>query len=1073
MPHDFFHRASWRAFRLGALVVTLPLAFLLVAGAAFLWRLSAGPLDVTGIARHFTPVAVQAGQQPDHPAGRLTWDRVFLSWQPGLKHVHPLLIVEARGLRILRQDGSATLAARDARMALRMAPLLRGAFEPTRLDIDTARIILRRTLDGNVDLDWPGAVHRPSRSGGFSIAFLHSLTLHDVTAVLRDAVPGHDQASGDLALRFTGARLDRPVDAAQTGWFGKMNGTFGPAAEPRMPFEALGVAGQDGGASWQAALGPVMPTLFAGLLPHSQAWHVPVALDVQFQLLPPNRAGKNAWPMPDATLLLRLGKGTIDQKDDQPLQISEGIVTAHFALQGKESVIDGVQAGITLVDDLGHPTHFAAGGTLHIDSLTRARQIDGQVSASATTLDVPHMAAIWPRIVMKGARRWVTRNLTQGTGKGLSIAATIRSETGWEHLRPVQTSASLEVDDTTVHWLRPIPPAEDVSARFSFAGPDTLKIDFLGGAQPSSDARNAPRLHLDGGSMLISDLLAHDQMGTISLALSGDLAAHLALLAHPRLHLLSRHPLPFTHPSGPVVVTGQISLPLSSHIENDQIHVTAEARFENVALGNVVLGRDLTGASGTMKATERHLSLDGSGLLDNVPTTARLEENFLSRDGGLREQVHAVSVFDEAALEHSHIGSQSLFKGRAQLVADYKARFDGHADLLLALNLADAALTIPVWRKMQGDEATASAHIGLRDGHVAALDQISAEGPGLHVEGRGQVTEGQVRSLALDNFVIGRSNGDAVIELPSFEGAPINVHVHAHDLDLAPLLHGDDKKEKSARTPLLPTAKPAAKPPVKPMAKSAPEMRWNVDLATDRLFYSPTGSFGGVVAHLEHRNNRLETGHFSARQPVAVKMQLMPRGTGRYLQLDVENLGMLLNQTGMTARLEGGKAQIAGHVGDGGAGQLPPFDGVISVSPFTFMQPPAALTAATHLSVFNWSQASEERFEVQHLRLPVKISNDVMTIREGHLGNPALGATLEGKIGLDQGKLDLQGTVVPVFGINAAPGRLPNVGKLFSPEKGGGLLAATFTVTGTASNPTLSVNPFAMLLPGVMRQLAK
>ena len=1065
MPHDFFHRASWRAFRLGALVLTLPLALVLVAGAAFLWRLSAGPLDITSIARHFAPVTIQAGQQAGHPAGRLVWDRVLLSWQPGLKHVHPLLIVEAKGLRILRQDGSATLAARDARMALRMAPLLRGSFEPTRLDIDTARIILRRAPDGSVDLDWPGAVHRPSRSGGFSVAFLRAVTLHDVTTTLRDALPGHDRGTGDLALHVGLASLDRPPGTDLSGWLGRMDGAFGPAADPTMPFTARGLAEEGAGASWQMMLGPVTPTLFTGLLPHGQAWHLPVTLKARLQLMPSTPVARSALPISEVWLSLAFGQGTIDQKDDQPLQLSDGSFSAHLYLQGEKAFIDDAHAGITLIDDLGHPTHFAVSGTLNVDSLARARQIDGRIFASATTLDVPHLAAIWPRIVMKGARRWVTRNLTQGTGKGLSIAATLRSETGWGHLRPIQTAAALEVDDTTVHWLRPIPPAQNVSARFSFDGPDTLKIDFLSGTQPSSDAGNAPSLHLDGGSMLISDLLARDQMGTISLVLSGDLAAHLGLLAQPRLHLLSRHPLPFTHPSGPVTVTGKISLPLSSHIENDQIHVDAEARFKNVALGNVVLGRDLTCASGTMKATERRLTLSGSGLLDNVPTTAQLEENFLSRDGGLREQVHAVSVFDEAALEHSHIGSQSLFKGRAQLVADYKARFDGQADLLLSLNLGDAALAIPVWHKIQGDEATASAHIGLKEGHIAALDQISAEGPGLHVEGRGQVAQGQVRSLALDNFVIGRSNGDAVIELPSFEGAPVNVHVHAHDLDLAPLLHGDDTKEKTARKPAHPMEKSTAKP--------APEMRWNVDLATDRLFYSPTGSFGGVVAHLEHRNHRLETGRFSARQPVAVQMQLIPRGTGRYLQLDVENLGTLLNQTGMTARLEGGKARIAGHVGDGGTGQLPPFDGIISVSPFTFMQPPAALTAATHLSVFNWSQASDERFEVQHLRLPVKIINDVMTIREGHLGNPALGATLEGKIGLDQGKLDLQGTVVPVFGINAAPGRLPNVGKLFSPEKGGGFLAATFTVTGKASNPTLSVNPFAMLLPGVMRQLAK
>ncbi|WP_025886625.1 AsmA-like C-terminal region-containing protein [Asaia prunellae] len=564
--------------------------------------------------------------------------------------------------------------------------------------------------------------------------------------------------------------------------------------------------------------------------------------------------------------------------------------------------------------------------------------------------------------------------------------------------------------------------------------------------------------------MLISDLLDHDQIGTITLSISGDLAAHLGLLAHPRLHLLSRHPLPFTNPSGPVTVTGQLNLPLSSHIENDQIHVAAEARFSNVALGHVVLGRDLTQATGIMNATERHLTLSGHGLLDNTPTTAQMEEKFISRDGGVRERVHAVSVIDQAALDRLHIAGQVVFQGAAQLVTDYTARFDGNADLLLNLDLADAALTLPAWQKAQGDKASALAHLALTRGQITALDGVRVDGQDLHVEGHGQIDQGVVRSVVLDQFRIGRSTGDAVIEVPSSDEAPVNVHIRAQDLDLVPFLHGDNIRSSDVA---------AASSSQDHAVQSAPETCWNVDLATDRLFYSKTGLFGGVVAHLEHRNHRVEKVSFSAKQPVAIQARLIPKPTGRYLQLDVDNLGLLLNRTDMTKRLEGGRAKVTGRVGNGGKGQLPPFEGVISVSPFTFLQPPAALTAATRLSVFHWSQASSDRFEVQHLRLPVTVANDVMTVHDGHLGNPALGATLEGKIDLSQGHLDLRGTVVPVFGLNAAPGRLPNIGKLFSPEAGGGVLAATFNVSGTAGNPSLSVNPFAMLLPGVMRQLAK
>lgn len=61
VSHDFLHRASWRAFRLGALIIGLPVAAVLVSAAALLWRLSTGPLDVTRIADHFAPVAIQPG----------------------------------------------------------------------------------------------------------------------------------------------------------------------------------------------------------------------------------------------------------------------------------------------------------------------------------------------------------------------------------------------------------------------------------------------------------------------------------------------------------------------------------------------------------------------------------------------------------------------------------------------------------------------------------------------------------------------------------------------------------------------------------------------------------------------------------------------------------------------------------------------------------------------------------------------------------------------------------------------------------------------------------------------------
>ena len=68
-------------------------------------------------------------------------------------------------------------------------------------------------------------------------------------------------------------------------------------------------------------------------------------------------------------------------------------------------------------------------------------------------------------------------------------------------------------------------------------------------------------------------------------------------------------------------------------------------------------------------------------------------------------------------------------------------------------------------------------------------------------------------------------------------------------------------------------------------------------------------------------------------------------------------------------------------------------------------------------------------------------------------------------------------TFNPTFGhsgcclFNALPGRLPLIGKLFSPEKGGGLFAWRYSVTGPIGNPDVGINPVSALTPGFLRGL--
>ena len=62
----------------------------------------------------------------------------------------------------------------------------------------------------------------------------------------------------------------------------------------------------------------------------------------------------------------------------------------------------------------------------------------------------------------------------------------------------------------------------------------------------------------------------------------------------------------------------------------------------------------------------------------------------------------------------------------------------------------------------------------------------------------------------------------------------------------------------------------------------------------------------------------------------------------------------------------------------------------------------------------------------------------------------------------------MTGTVVPAYFFNQLPGLIPVVGRLFSPEKGGGLFAAQYSVRGPLSDPKVGVNALSALTPGFL-----
>src|SRR5690606_16705766 len=94
----------------------------------------------------------------------------------------------------------------------------------------------------------------------------------------------------------------------------------------------------------------------------------------------------------------------------------------------------------------------------------------------------------------------------------------------------------------------------------------------------------------------------------------------------------------------------------------------------------------------------------------------------------------------------------------------------------------------------------------------------------------------------------------------------------------------------------------------------------------------------------------------------------------------------------------------------------------------------------------------------------------MIRLKDGRTSGTSLGLTFEGNIDYWARKLDLDGTIIPVSEVSSLISGIPLVGDILT-AGGEGLLAATYTVKGAMTQPIVSVNPLAVLAPGILRKV--
>jgi len=103
--------------------------------------------------------------------------------------------------------------------------------------------------------------------------------------------------------------------------------------------------------------------------------------------------------------------------------------------------------------------------------------------------------------------------------------------------------------------------------------------------------------------------------------------------------------------------------------------------------------------------------------------------------------------------------------------------------------------------------------------------------------------------------------------------------------------------------------------------------------------------------------------------------------------------------------------------------------------------------------------------------VPFTYRDAVIGIDDAIARSPMLAVKLDGTVNEETEALDLSGVISPAYALTGALDEVPVLSQLLSGGEGEGILAMTFTVTGSLDDPAFAVNPLSLLTPGFLRNL--
>jgi hypothetical protein len=355
--------------------------------------------------------------------------------------------------------------------------------------------------------------------------------------------------------------------------------------------------------------------------------------------------------------------------------------------------------------------------------------------------------------------------------------------------------------------------------------------------------------------------------------------------------------------------------------------------------------------------------------------------------------------------------------------------------LTLVSDLQGARLSVPQigWSKPAGADGVLRLSATL--GAAPKVDSIEISATGLSAAGEIELTsDRKLNRIRFDRLSVAGWLNAPVDLVARGEGQPLGVILRGGTVDLRKINLPERDPDQNGGSPL------------------------SVEL--QRLQVTDTIAITGMSGNFTTSAGLAGSFEGKINGRAAITGILTPRESRSAIRIEGKNAGRILASAGLMEQARGGRLDLElVPVGTGGA-----FDGDLRIENIRITDAPAIAALLNAISVVGLiNELNGEGIRFSEINADFRLSPSQITLREGSAVGASLGLSMDGVFVPDSGAIQMQGVISPVYLLNA-------VGSVLT-RPGEGLFGFNYSITGTAEDPDVFVNPLTALAPAMLRNL--